>query len=106
MTTAPLSLPLYCGQFLRRGRFMAMTSAWILPSVPGIQPQDATVSGTPLSGSIRRSEAVPRFQASGNSHASWWTLLSPYAFILSAAHSLACLRFLEPVRRGPMSSQR
>ncbi len=77
ITTAPLSLPLYWASSSAVAALSATTSACTLPSVPGIQPHEATVRGTSSSGSSIRSEAVPRFQASGSSHASWWTLPRP-----------------------------
>src|SRR5262245_46064031 len=64
------------------------------------------VNSRPLSGSMSFIVALPRSQPIGISHGSRRTFTRPYSFIFSAVQLLARSRFFEPVRRGPITSER
>ena len=58
--TAPFSFPLYLARSFAEDALIATTGASTFPLVPGYQPQEASDSLTPVSGSIILASAMPR----------------------------------------------
>src|SRR3984893_2943675 len=105
MTIAPVSFP---WNFVKS--FFSLASKYttgpaIAPDVPGDHPADAMVSGCSV-GLTRRALAAPRAQERSMVQGSRCALLNPYLENISRVQSLACLSWVDPVRRGPMVSER
>jgi hypothetical protein len=101
MTTIwPASLPRYRSKSASLSICTWITSAVIVPLVPGVQPPTTPMSGCTCGSIIcawKRSSDHPR----PNGKCSRWGLASPHSVNVFIAQSLACLMPGPPVRRGP-----
>jgi len=73
--------------------------------VPGDHPAEAIIKGC-SAGLIIRARALPRVQERAIVQGSSFTFVSPYLRNISAVQSFACFNCGEPVRRGPISSDK